>query len=879
MDSLPRTPNWRRYLRFWRADVAADVDEELRFHLESRADELVGQGQSPEAATAQALSEMGDLPAVRAGLQAIDRRVLSRQSIAERWRRVGSEIGRAVRRLRQSLLFTTAAMLTLTIAIGATASVFGLVDGVLLKAFPYRDPDRVLTIGETMAQGQRLGFPPVTSPANYLDWRTQVRTFSSLTATRPHQFAATGTQEPERLSGLLVTPSYFAVLGITPVLGRPLAVDSAGPAEVVISYDYWQTRFGGMPTALGQSLALNDSPYTVVGVMPAGLAGDVELWTRLSFTGADQTNRRMRTLWVYGRLKPGATADGAQREMTTIGERLGHAYPDVDKKWSVVTHPLLDQLVGQVRPALVALLVAAGCVLLIGAANLANLFLVRCAAREGEMAVRTALGATRSRLVAELLLEATALGLAAAALGVGAAVAGVRVLRALAPTSLPRLSQIGVDVHVVAFCALTSLTTVFLFGVLPAWQTSRGNLADFLKEGGRGTDSPEHYRLQNGLVVLQVVVALILLTGAGLLGKSFAHFLRLDLGVQPERVLTARINLPTARYATPDRQAAFFANVVDRIAARPGVDAAGASLVLPGERMYRGFLVLGEPSPDSIWPTAFVNAVTPDYFRTMGIKLLRGRGLLPADDRRGREVAVIDEPLARQFFASRDPIGQRLTLGGPDTMEIVGVVTAVKQGGLLDTLNLPEIYASFAQSPLPFGSIAVRTSGDPLAQMRALKEAVFSVDRTVPASDVQTLGERLDQSVDMIRFSTFLASLFALVALALGIVGIYSVLTYVVSRRRREIAVRMALGARPSRVMASVLSHACFLAGTGIVIGSAAAWILARVLARLFLGVSPHDPGIFVGAAATFAVVALAAASVPAFRTTRVNPVVALTAT
>lgn len=520
--------------------------------------------------------------------------------------------------------------------------------------------------------------------------------------------------------------------------------------------------------------------------------------------------------------------------------------------------------------------------LLIGAANLANLFLVRGLAREREMALRAALGATRGRLVRELVAEAAILGLTAGALGIGLAVAGVRALRALAPSTLPRLSEIGVDGRVVAFCALTSIATVFVFGLLPAWHVSRGNLAAFLKEGGRGTGSAQHYRLQDGLVVLQMAVALILLTGAGLLGASYERFQRTDLGYRPEGVLTARIAPPTERYPTPEREAALAASIVEQLAAQPGVEAASASSALPGGADIRwAVAVVGDPAPDpSHWLLFRPVFVSPDYFRTMGIALQRGRPLLATDDHRVVTVGIVDELAARRFFGGRDPLSQRIALIGPDsdTVKIVGVVSHVQQGGLIAE-DVPAVYLSLAQNPLSgyFQDIAVRTSGDPVAQTATLKHAVSGLDRTVPIYDVKTLSARVAESVGTTRFSSFLASLFAVVALVLGMVGIDSVLAYIVIQRQREIAVRIALGASRTDVMRDVLRRALALTLAGIMLGSGLAWVLTRALSGLFVGVSPHDPGIFIGAAATFAVVALVAASVPAFRTTRVNPVVALT--
>jgi putative ABC transport system permease protein len=819
------------------------------------------------------------------------------------------EVGYALRRLRGSPAFSLAAIVTLAIAIGATASVFGIVDGVMLKAFPFQDPERVLTVWDSNPEEHLATY--TVAPANFLDWRAQNTAFAGVAAAQTAQFTVSGTGEPERLWGLAVTPNYFNVLGVRPVLGRGLASDSAGPSEVVVGYDYWQARLGGTRSILGHSLTL-DTPtwdgltlngtaskrrYTIVGVMPAGLivvvagaALEPQLWTRRSFTAADELERGIHPLIVYGRLKGGVTAEAAQHDMQLIAARVAQAYPQTNKGWSAVTIPLVDQLVGRVRPALLMLLAAATCVLLIGAANLANLFLVRCLAREREMAVRAALGATRGRLTRELVVEAGLLSLGAGALGVGLAAAGVRVLRALAPPTLPRLSQVGMNGQVVAFCAFTSIVTVFIFGALPAWHASRSNLAAFLKEGGRGTESAKRHRLQNGLVVLQVAVALILLAGAGLFVESFQHFERMDPGLRPDGVLTAQIDLSKESYPTPERQAAFIATVADRLAALPGVTAASASDGVPaGGGSLFAFTIVGTPAPDpGHMPLARTTAVTPNYFRTMGIRLLRGRILRSTDDARAIKVAVIDELMARRYFAGQEPLGQRLTFFGPDTAQIVGIVATAKQRGLAND-DFPGIYMPFAQSPGGFAYVEVLTSGAPESETAALKQAIASVDPEVPVSDVQTLAQRLTRSVGTIRFSSVLASLFAGVALILGIVGVYSVLAYVVSQRQREIGIRLALGASHGQLVGDVLRQALLLAGTGVVLGAGTAWALTRALVRLLGGGNAYDPGFtsqgwlvvptFVGAAIAFVIIALLAASLPAFRTTRVNPVVALTST
>ena len=495
---------------------------------------------------------------------------------------------------------------------------------------------------------------------------------------------------------------------------------------------------------------------------------------------------------------------------------------------------------------------------------------------------RTALGATRPQLIRELLLEEQVCsGLAAGALGVALAAGGVRALRVLAPISVPRRAEIGVDGRVIAFCVLISIgMKVLLVGLAPAWQASRTKPVEMLNQGGRGTISGRYRRAQDVLVVVQVSVALILLTGAGLLVESFNHFRRMDLGFEPVGVLTSQILLPAGRYPTPERQTAFIARLVEQLAAQPGVEAASASSTVPAalDHNILGYAVVGDRPPDAAnVPLGIVVAASPSYFRTMNIRVRRGRALLSTDDRRAVRVAVVDERLVRQAFGVRDPIGHRITfVGSPDTMEIVGVAGSVKEGGLAEP-DRPEIYVSFAQSPSTVVTIAERVSGDPAAHATAFRRMLASLDPTVPVFDVATMSDRMAQSIGTTRFSSFLASLFALVALTLGALGIYSVLAYTVAQRQRETAVRIALGASRANVMGDVLRRALKLAGGGIALGSVAAWLLTRALASLFVGVSPHNAGVFGAAAGLFALVALVAAGVPAFRTTRVDPVVALT--
>lgn len=854
-----------------------DVDEEMAFHFDERIAALVASGLTEGQASRQAEAEFGDRDSVRLALVEINERAARRFRRSTWIEQLHQDTRLAFHRLRRTPMFAATAVLTLALAIGATASVFGVVNAVLLKALPLRSPDRVLVINQNNPARHLLNFS--MSPLDYIDYRAQNRTFAAIAAARPRMSTITGGGDAERVAGAMMTPGYFAALGITPILGRPLAQDSTIAAEVVIGYGLWQRRFGGAFTVLGQKVILDDKPYTIVGVMPEGMPTDLELWTRLTFGGDDLLHRDWHSLSVVGRLKDGVTREDAQRDLDLIAKRLGHAYPQTDRDWFISTVPVLDQIVGPVKPSLLMLLLAAGCVLLIGMANMANLFLVRCLGRERELAVRTALGATRARLLRELLAEAAMIGIVASTVGVALAAGGIRLLRSLGPPTLPRLDAAELDGHVLMFSALAAIMTVLIFGALPAWLSSQHDPANAMKEGGRGTSSRRHHRVQHALVVLQVAVALVLLTGTGLLTKAFEQFRHSDLGFRPGGVLSASIALPAKQYDTPAREGAFVDAVTERLASLPGVDGAAASSALPGTAGYRwAYLTVGDPTSDyDHAPTVRPVFVSPGFLRTMGIQLIGGRDILPTDNRSSVKVALIDERFARQIFAGRNPIGARLVpTNGPDvdTVEVVGVTRSVKQGGLTPE-DVPWVYLSLAQSPIVgvVKNIVLHTGGDPTGQAAALKRVIASIDGSVPVYGIKSMDASVAQSVSMTRFSTFLASVFAAIAITLGMIGIYSVLAYIAGQRRREVAIRIALGARRSVIVGDVIRHALILAAVGVALGSAGAWWMARAFAGLFAGVDPHDPGVFVGASVVFAIVALVAAAMPAFRSASINPV------
>jgi putative ABC transport system permease protein len=792
------------------------------------------------------------------------------------------ELRYALRRLGRTPGFAVAVVLTLAIAIGSTSAVFGVVDGVLLKAFPYRDADRVLTLWESSPERQLPQF--AVAPANFFDWQSQNKTFVSLACIRYIEGTVTGEGEPEHIIGFAATPSYFPTVGITPVLGRPLSSDSSGPPEVVLGYDYWARRFGQSPTVVGQTLRIDGHPYTIVGVAPSGvfLPGRTpvraDVWTRLTLSPTERSDRDHQYFLAFGRLRQGVSVDAGSRDLIEIARRLAQAYPRTNEHWSVLTIPVLDQLVGPIRPALLLLLAAAVCVLLIGAANLANLFLARCLARERELALRTALGAGRARLVRELLTEAAVLCLAAGVLAVLVAGIGVRVLRTLAPSVLPRLEQVHFDMRTLVFCAIVTVLTVLIFGALPAWQAARANLSDVLKHGGRGTASAQRKRMQSGLVALQVSMAFVLLVCAELFVKSFAHLEQMDPGFRADGVLTAQVVLPGERYSKAEQQIGFTTAVLEQLRAQPSVDAASASDAVPGidTPIMQAAIVGGPQQSTTEIPMVQMVAVSPDYFHAMSIPLMRGRGIQPTDRSGGLKVGVIDELLARRFFQSRDPLGRRLWIkDSPDTIEIVGVVASVKQTGLTEDFA-PELYTSLGQFPSGRMLVAVHSSGDPAMLARTLNQAIRRIDNTVPVFDVEPMTERIGQSIGVTRFATLLASVFAAVALTLGVIGVYSVLAYVVGQQQREFGVRLALGASPARLARLVLRQAIGLVAVGLAAGLLAAWAVTRGAGSLFVGVSSHDPGVFALGVLIFALVGTVGAAIPAIRASRVSPLAAL---
>jgi putative ABC transport system permease protein len=802
----------------------------------------------------------------------------------------------SLRRLAKSPGFTLVVVLTLALGIGANTAIFSAVNAVLLRPLGYADPDRLVTIEHFYPSLGGLKAP--VSVPGFRDYQALGRTFESMAVENGWAANLTGQGEPVRVAGARVTGRFFGTLGVPALLGRGLlpGEDSAGREHVVVlSHGLWQRLFGGDRGIVGRALSLNGESYLVVGVMPEGFRDffnrTVDLWAPLVFDPGQfgDDSRTNEYLNLTARVRLGVPVEQAAAEMRSLARQLKQRYPDsYASDWSLLTTPLAQRAVGDVRPALLVLLGAVGFVLLIACANVANLLLARAAARSKEIAVRTALGASRDRLVRQLLTESLLLALAGGVLGLLLAYWGVRSVVALNPGELPRADEIGIDAPVLAFTLFVSVLTGLLFGLAPAMHASTADLHGMLKEGGRGSAGDRGGQgLRRTLVVAEVALALTLLTGAGLLAKSFARLQGVDPGFDPEHLLTFNLSLPATRYPADSQQTAFFDQVLPAIAAVQGVRAAGATSTMPfsGSWSTASFEIEGyQPPPKTQGPWGDVRVVTPGFFETLRIPLRKGRFLGEEDRAGGRRVAVIDEEFVRRYWRDQDPLGKRFTFGPPpgatDTaarewIEVVGVVGHTKHEGL-DAEDRLQLYMPYRQRPLPFLTVAVRTAGDPETYATQVRRAVQSVDPDQPIANARTMEELIAQSVGQRRLSMLLLSLFSGIALVLASVGIYGLMSYSVAQRSRELGVRIALGAARSDVLRLVLRQGMSLALMGIVIGVGAAFALTRLIESQLYGVRATDPATFVGVAVLLGVTALAANLVPALRATRVDPAVVL---
>jgi putative ABC transport system permease protein len=790
-----------------------------------------------------------------------------------------------VRTLFKKPGFALIAVITLALGIGATTAIFSVVNGVLLRPLPFKDPDRLLMIRETKLPQ----FPEFSvSPGNFLDWKQQNTVFERLVAFRGAAFNLIGTGDPERLRGMSVTDGFFATLGAAPQMGRDFLPEEDQPGHsnvVILSHGLWQRRFGGDLKILNQTITLDGQSYTVIGVMPATFhieGRDSDLWTPMAFTAQQAQNHGGHSLAAIGQLKPGVTLDQARTEMSAIAGRLAAQYPDVNTGWDVKLMPLMEFTVRSIKPALLVLLCAVVFVLLIACANVANLLLARAADRQKEIAIRTALGAGRWRLIRQLLTESLVLALAGGAVGLVLAKWGMDLLLALAPQNLPRLSSISLDGRALAFTALVSLLTGVLFGLVPAVQASRPNLNETMKDAGRGSSEGGRRQLiRSALVVLEVASALVLLVGAGLLIKSFWKLQQVDPGFNPNHALSLSVALPRNKYQQENQQVAFFRQLLEKVSALPGVQAAGASNVLPlNDDFVLAFEIQDQPPlPPGAGQSTNFYSVSADYFKAMGIRLLQGRLFTEHDATDSPHVALINETMAKKIFPDDNPIGKRITFGRrdnkPDWYEIVGVVSDVKHYGL-DQATTMQTYEPYTQQTFSAMTLVVRTAGDPTDLTAAIHDQVLSLDKEQPISNIKTLDQFISTSIAQQQFSMLLLSVFATVALLLAAVGIYGVLSYAVTQRTHEIGIRMALGAGQPDVLKLIVGHGLLLTLIGVALGLGAAFALTRLMSALLFNVSATDPLTFTFLALSLLAIALLACFVPARRATKVDPMIAL---
>jgi predicted permease len=793
----------------------------------------------------------------------------------------------AIRTWLRSPFFTGIAILAMALGIGANTAIFSVVNTILLRPLPYPNAERLVRIWETEAE---LAKAPIT-PADFLDWRQQSQSFEQLAAFRSQSFNVTGGQEPERIRGARVSANFFLLLGVQPALGRSFTEDEDQPGHnqlLVLSDELWRRRFGADPHIIGTTLLVNDRSYTVIGITPRGATfptKQAEMWTPNAFSDAEKKTRRTHYISAIGRLKPNVTLAQAQAEMTGIAGRLEQQYPTSNSKVGVKLVSLKEEVVGNVQPVLMILLVTVICVLLIACGNVANLLLARAVTRQKEIAVRNALGASRLRIIRQMLTESILLSLAGGALGLILAFAGVYLLVELKPTNIPRLAEIHLDARALAFTLLLSLLTGLLFGTFPALHASTPDLNESLKEGARyHSPGPGQHRLRNLLVVAEVALSLVLLIGAGLLIKSFLRLRNVDLGFDQHNLLTMEIALPPSKYADSQKQVAFFQQALEGVKSMPGVQQVAAISDLPllgGNSTI--FQVEGRPVVNQgEKPLTEYRLISADYFQAMSIPLLKGRLFTERDNKAALGVVIINQTLASRFFPGQEPLGKRIGLSDPpDWREIVGVVRDVRDYGP-DTEPNPECYVPYLQNAPDY--VASTTSSmalvvhtaEPASLTSVVRHQIQTLDKDQPISNLRTMEDLLAETVAQRRFNMLLLSIFAALALLLAAVGVYGVINYSVTQRTHEFGVRMALGAEPRDVIKLVLSQGMKLTATGIILGLVAAFAITRTLSSLLYGVTATDPAVFLLVSLLMAAIALLASYHPARKATKLDPMIAL---
>lgn len=881
-------PVWRRYFRLLRPDSRADVDEELAFHLEMRVSELVERGMPPADARAEAERIFGDMRAIRDACVTIDERRLRRHERREGVDDMMRDFKFAARALRKSPGFTLMAVICVALGVGVTTTIFSAVDGILLRPLPYPNADQLVAIYSRLAAKGATGIN--ISYEDYLSWRDENRTFSQLGIWTWTNNTLSGEGEAERVEGAGVTANLFPLLGVRPIIGRSFTPSEELPGNdrvIMLSYGLWQRRFASDPAIVGSPIQVDGLPYTVIGVMPPrfNFPDRGQVW--VPFPNDDWRSGRGNRGYAgaIGRLKPGVTLAQAQADLDVVSRRLQQAYPQDNFGWDAEAVALRDDLVGDLRKPLLVFLGAVGCVLLIACANVANLMLARGAARQREIAVRTALGAGRRQLVRQVLTESMLLALVGGAVGAVLAKFGVQLLRFAFPNGdVPFYVSLEMDGRVLLFAVLVSALTGVIFGLVPALRATSIDLNSALRDGGRAeAGGRSGGRLRNSLAVAEVALSVVLLVGATLLLRSYGALIGTDLGFDQRGVLAAGIALPGTKYDNDEKQRAFYEQLYARLAAIPGVQVVGSANGIPfsGWDVQSYMSIEGRPARAQGEELDIHHQnISPGYLPAIGVPIVRGRGFTAADRDSSVHIGVINEVLARQEFAGIDPIGKRIRFGEDGSnapwITIIGVAKEFRHYRLPRPMG-PAIYFPQLAAPSAAQTLVLRTSlRDPMALAPAVREVLKKLDPDVPAFQVQTLEQAVSRSLWRQRLQGEVLGTFATLALLLAAVGIYGVISYAVAQRTRELGVRMALGATRGQVLGLVLGQGLRLAVAGVVIGIVAALALSRVVASLLYGVSATDVATFAGVPVALALIAMLATLVPARRATRVDPVVAM---
>ncbi len=863
---------------FRRRRTQDDFEEEIRSHLELEAERLAKEGLAPTDARDEARRNFGNVGMAQQQFH---------ESRGLRWLDdLGKDTRYAARMLRKSPGFAVVAVATLALGIGATTSVFSVVNGVLLRPLPYRDPGRIVRLWESLP-----GAPSImVSYPDYLDWQTRTRVFDGIAIYSPFRsMSYSGGVLPERVGAGYASSNLFEVLGVAPQLGRFIspADDRPGAERVVVLTEaWWRRRFGADPGVIGRRLILDGETYTVVGVSrPTVGLGLVDLWIPVGLFANTESFLRGNHPGLLGiaRLKPGVTIAQMNADLERVSSEIRAEHPSESAGVGAGGDFLQELLLGGIRPALRLLTWAVALVLLIACVNVANLLLGRSTGRRKEIAVRTALGASRSRIVRLLLVENVLLALGGGLIGVALAYAGVRGILALKPTGIPRLQSVNVDLTALGFAALVSLLTGLVFGVLPARQASRVDLNEALKETGRGSSAgAAPLRARSMLMVVEVAMAMMLLVGAGLLVRSFVRLSNVDPGVDPRGVALGWVNLPPAKYSDDQRQRAAMTEILRRVQALPGVTNAALSTALPlNATMQNRMTFEGHPRAKGSEPLININLISPDYFATMRMRLVSGRGIQRTDAPGAPMVVVISEVIARQFFPNENPIGKRIIHGSVESTEapwtVVGVVSDVTENEL-ETRPLGVVYLALDQTPMPWAVLTARSQMPAERLLPMLGKELAAFDRDLPLANESTLDELIGQSVGQERFTMFVLGTFALAALLLAVVGVYGVIAYFVTQRSHEIGIRRALGAQRTDIVSLVGRRVLVATGTGVAIGLTAAAAGSRVMTNLLFGVAVTDLSTYLTGAVALVAAAVLAAAVPTLRATRVNPARAMRA-